>query len=116
MGSLMLGGAILVAAFLLFTGAAGRRASGGTAGATLFRTGAWLLTALGSVILLSSSIIVIDAGQVGVRHAFGEVDREPLLPGVRFVTPGPWCSTPSTTSRTARGLRRRCRRRWTPRW
>jgi hypothetical protein len=29
MGSLMLGGSILVAAFLLFTTAAGRRASGG---------------------------------------------------------------------------------------
>jgi regulator of protease activity HflC (stomatin/prohibitin superfamily) len=32
-------------------------------------------------------VIVIDAGQVGVRHAFGEVDPRPLLPGVRFVTP-----------------------------
>lgn len=87
MGSLMLGGAILVAAFLLFTAAAGRRASGGTAGALLLRTGAWLLTVIGAVILLSSSVVVIDAGQVGVRHAFGTVDSQPLLPGVRFVTP-----------------------------
>jgi regulator of protease activity HflC (stomatin/prohibitin superfamily) len=38
-------------------------------------------------LLLTSSVVVIDAGQVGVRHAFGEVDRRPLLPGVRFVTP-----------------------------
>jgi regulator of protease activity HflC (stomatin/prohibitin superfamily) len=88
MGSLMLGGAILVAAFLLFTAAAGRRASAGTsASATLLRTGGWLLAAVGGVILLSSSVVVINAGQVGVRHAFGEVDRQPLLPGVRIVTP-----------------------------
>jgi regulator of protease activity HflC (stomatin/prohibitin superfamily) len=93
----MLGGAILVAAFLLFTAAAGRRASGGTAGARLFRTGAWLLTVLGALILLSSSVVVIDAGQVGVRHAFGEVDPQPLLPGVRLVTP--WSSVERFSTR-----------------
>jgi regulator of protease activity HflC (stomatin/prohibitin superfamily) len=97
LGSLMLGGAILVAAFLLFTAAAGRRASGGTAGAMLLRTGAWLLTAIGAFILLSSSVVVIDAGQVGVRHAFGEVDPQPLLPGVRFVTP--WSSVERFSTR-----------------
>jgi regulator of protease activity HflC (stomatin/prohibitin superfamily) len=97
LGSLMLGGAILVAAFLLFTAAAGRRASGGTSGAALLRIGGWLLTAIGAVILVSSSIVVIDAGQVGVRHAFGEVDSQPLLPGVRFVTP--WSSVERFSTR-----------------
>ncbi len=97
MGSLMLGGAILVAAFVLFTAAAGRRASGSGAGATLMRTGAWLLTAVGAVVLLSSSFIVIDAGQVGVRHAFGSVDPNPLLPGVRVVTP--WSSVERFSTR-----------------
>ena len=88
MGSLMLGAAILVAAFLLFTAAAGRRSSGApSASATLLRTAGWLVAVLGAVILVSSSVIVIDAGQVGVRHAFGEVDPRPLLPGVRIVTP-----------------------------
>jgi regulator of protease activity HflC (stomatin/prohibitin superfamily) len=93
----MLGGAILVAAFLLFTAAAGRRASGGTAGAILLRSGAWLLTVLGAVIVFSSSVVVIDAGQVGVRHAFGEVDPQALLPGVRFVTP--WSSVERFSTR-----------------
>jgi Membrane protease subunits, stomatin/prohibitin homologs len=93
----MLGGAVLVAAFLLFTAAAGRRASSGTAGARLLRTGGWLLTVLGAVILLSSSVVVIDAGQVGVRHAFGEVDPQSLLPGVRFVTP--WSSVERFSTR-----------------
>ena len=49
----MLGGAVHVAAFLLFTAAAGRRASGGTAGAMLLRTGAWLLTVIGAFIAVS---------------------------------------------------------------
>jgi regulator of protease activity HflC (stomatin/prohibitin superfamily) len=93
----MLGGAVLVAAFLLFTAAAGRRASGGTAGALLLRTGAWLLTVIGVFIVVSSSVIVIDAGQVGVRHAFGEVDPQPLLPGVRFITP--WSNVERFSSR-----------------
>ena len=97
MGSLMLGGAVLVAAFLLFTAAAGRRASGGTAGAMLLRTGAWLLTVIGAFIVVSSSVVVINAGQVGVRHAFGEVDPQPLLPGVRFITP--WSSVERFSSR-----------------
>ncbi len=97
MGSLMLGGAVLVAAFLLFTAAAGRRASGGTAGAMLLRTGAWLLTIIGAFIVVSSSVVVINAGQVGVRHAFGEVDPQPLLPGVRFITP--WSSVERFSSR-----------------
>jgi regulator of protease activity HflC (stomatin/prohibitin superfamily) len=97
LGSLMLGGAVLVAAFLLFTAAAGRRASGGTAGATLLRTGAWLLTVIGAVMLVSSSVVVIDAGRVGVRHAFGEVDPQPLMPGVRFVTP--WSSVERFSTR-----------------
>jgi regulator of protease activity HflC (stomatin/prohibitin superfamily) len=52
---------------------------------------------VGALILVSSSVIVIDAGQVGVRHAFGEVDPNPLLPGVRFVTP--WSSVERFSSR-----------------
>ncbi len=89
MGSLVLGGVILVAAFVVFTAAAGMQGSGGAArpGARLMRLAGWVLAAVGGFVLLTSSVVVIEAGQVGVRHAFGEVDPEPLLPGVRFVTP-----------------------------
>jgi regulator of protease activity HflC (stomatin/prohibitin superfamily) len=45
------------------------------------------LLVIGAFILLSSSTVVIDAGQVGVRHAFGSVSPTPLLPGIRFVPP-----------------------------
>jgi regulator of protease activity HflC (stomatin/prohibitin superfamily) len=81
----------------LFTAAAGRRAASSTASGTLLRTGGWLLAIVGTLIVLTSSVVVIDAGQVGVRHAFGEVDPQPLLPGVRFVTP--WSSVERFSTR-----------------
>ena len=99
MGSLVLGGVILVAAFLVFTAAAGMQGPGGTPRpmARLLRLAGWLLAAVGGFILLTSSVVVIDAGQVGVRHAFGEVDPKPLYPGVRFVTP--WSSVERFSTR-----------------
>ena len=89
MGSLVLGGVILVAAFVVFTAAAGMQGPSGAARpvAKLMRLAGWVLVAVGGFVLISSSVVVIDAGQVGVRHAFGEVDSRPLMPGVRFVTP-----------------------------
>ena len=41
--------------------------------------------------------MVIDAGQVGVRHAFGKVDPLPLYSGVRFVPP--WSSVEKYSTR-----------------
>jgi regulator of protease activity HflC (stomatin/prohibitin superfamily) len=91
MGSLVLGGAILLAAFFLFTAAAGLRGSAGPRpSATLLRGAGWLLSLIGLGFVLTSTVAVIDAGQVGVRHAFGTVDTVALLPGVRFVSP--WSS------------------------
>jgi len=91
MGSLVLGGAILLAAFLLFTAAAGLRGSSGPRpSAGLLRSMAWVLSVIGFGFVLTSTVVVIDAGQVGVRHAFGTVDTTPLLPGVRFLSP--WSS------------------------
>ena len=89
MGSLVLGGVILVAAFVVFTAAAGMQPSGSAPRpmARLMRLAGTVLLAVGAFILVSSTVVVISAGQVGVRHAFGEVDARPLLPGVRFVTP-----------------------------
>jgi regulator of protease activity HflC (stomatin/prohibitin superfamily) len=91
MGSLVLGGAILLAAFFLFTAAAGLRGSSGPRpSASLLRGAGWLLSVIGFGFVLTSTVAVIDAGQVGVRHAFGTVDTVALLPGVRFVSP--WSS------------------------
>jgi regulator of protease activity HflC (stomatin/prohibitin superfamily) len=92
MGSLILGGAILLAAFFLFTAAAGLRgaSTGPRPSAALLRGAGWLMTLIGLGFVLTSTVAVIDAGQVGVRHAFGTVDSTALLPGVRFVSP--WSS------------------------
>jgi regulator of protease activity HflC (stomatin/prohibitin superfamily) len=48
---------------------------------------ALFLAMMGTAFLLFSGVVVIEPGQVGVRHAFGSVDPVPLLAGVRFVTP-----------------------------
>ncbi len=84
MGKLVLGGVLLVAAFFLMVaraGMAGRPAGGAIRAVALF------LAAIGVAFVLFSGVVVIEPGQVGVRHAFGYVDPKPLLPGVRFVPP-----------------------------
>jgi regulator of protease activity HflC (stomatin/prohibitin superfamily) len=45
------------------------------------------LIVLGAITLSTSSVVVIDPGQVGVQHAFGRVSPRPLLSGIRFVPP-----------------------------
>jgi regulator of protease activity HflC (stomatin/prohibitin superfamily) len=84
MGKLVLGGVLLAAAFFLMVargGLAGRPAGGAIRAVALF------LAAIGVAFVLFSGVVVIQPGQVGVRHAFGYVDPKPLLPGVRFVPP-----------------------------
>src|SRR5574341_969132 len=104
MGKLIFGAVLLLAAFLLRVagatvgtggaegGRGGRAAAGG-----LLRTISLGFAALGVVLVLFSTIVVVDAGEVGVRHAFGTVDPTPLLPGIRFVTP--WSSVERFSAR-----------------
>lgn len=53
----------------------------------MVRLAGLVMLMFGLISLSTASFVVIDAGSVGVRHAFGQVDKTPLLPGVRFVTP-----------------------------
>jgi regulator of protease activity HflC (stomatin/prohibitin superfamily) len=90
MGKLMLGGALLFAALFVMVGRAALTSGSSQAGrpaAALLRVVGLLLAAVGILLVVGSTVIVIDPGQVGVRHAFGTVDPEALLPGVRFVSP-----------------------------
>jgi len=48
------------------------------------------LGALALALAVGSTMVVIDPGEVGVRHAFGYVDPTSLLPGIRVVPP--WSS------------------------
>lgn len=88
MGRLVMGVVLLVAAFLMMTAAAGLKSSTGPKPAAsilrLFSTGFLVLAA---ALLVGSLVRIIDAGQVGVKHAFGKVSPTPLLPGIRFVEP-----------------------------
>lgn len=87
MGSIMLGAFLLLAAFVVKASGGSLRNAGVKASAALFNLVALGLFAVGLVVLLTSSFVVINAGQVGVRHAFGKVDPLPLMSGVRFVSP-----------------------------
>lgn len=58
---------------------------------------AFVFMALGLGLVVASTVVVIGPGTVGVRHAFGSVDPNPLLAGIRFVTP--WSSVERYSTR-----------------
>src|SRR5437016_9191875 len=99
MGKLVFGLALLAVAFFLRLGAAtvrGESAAGRPISGTL-RLLSYVALVIGVIVVLGSTTVVINAGEVGVRHAFGTVDPKPLLPGIRIVTP--WSSVERYTTR-----------------
>ena len=99
MGRLVFGLVLIVVAFFLRLGAATVRTEGGSGrpvGGAL-RLGSLVSLIVGVLAVLSSTLVVVNAGEVGVRHAFGFVDSTPLLPGIRMVTP--WSSVERYTTR-----------------
>ena len=81
-------GFILLAVGLIVRATGKSIRSGGTkAAGTTVTLVSVLLLVLGGFTLASSGIKVIEAGTVGVQHAFGKVAPLPLMPGVRFVAP-----------------------------
>lgn len=86
MGRLILGGVILLVAFVVRTAGAGLKSAGGKSSGLVNLVSLGLMV-LAAFILLGSTVVVIDAGQVGVQHAFGKVSERPLLSGVRLVPP-----------------------------
>src|SRR5881396_1252275 len=99
MGTLVFGLVLLAVAFFLRLGAATVRPEGaaGRPVAGGLRVASYAAILAGVVVVLMSMFVVVDAGRVGVRHAFGSVDPKPLLPGIRFVTP--WSSVERFTTR-----------------
>lgn len=95
MGKLIFGGVLVLVAILLMI-ASRVGGEGNKAGGTL-RSLATVFGLVGVLIAVFSTVVVIDAGEVGVRHAFGQVDPQPLLPGIRFVSP--WSSVERFSSR-----------------
>ena len=78
-------------AMVLFKAASGLAGTGAKPGAGwVFRLAGMAAALLGLLVIGTSMVKVIDAGTVGVKHAFGRVSSSPLLPGIRFVEP--WSS------------------------
>ncbi len=96
MGKLVFGIALIIIGFMLFAVSHATKESSAKAAPAL-RTLGGVLAAVGALFMLTSAIVVIGAGQVGVRHAFGHVDGAPLLPGIRVVTP--WSSVERFSTR-----------------
>ena len=97
MGELVLGLVFLAVSFLITTASAATRSQGPRPIGGILRAAAIGFLALGALLVLGSALVVIQPGQVGVRHAFGTVDPKPLLPGIRLVTP--WSSVERFSTR-----------------
>jgi prohibitin 2 len=95
MGQMIFGGFLVLIGIVLMSVSSALTKSG--KGNPIVRTVGLLFGAIGAVIAVTSSVVVINAGEVGVRHAFGSVAPEPLLPGIRFVTP--WSSVERYSAR-----------------
>jgi regulator of protease activity HflC (stomatin/prohibitin superfamily) len=94
MGKLVLGGVLLLISFFMMvarSGASAPRASG------LLRLFALAFSTLALLLVLGALVVVVEPGQVGVKHAFGTVDAQPLLPGIHLVPP--WSSVERYSTR-----------------
>jgi regulator of protease activity HflC (stomatin/prohibitin superfamily) len=98
MGRLVMGIVLLVAAFLMMTAAAGIKGNSTSPrpAVSILRAVSTGFLVLAAILLVSSMVRIIDAGQVGVKHAFGRVSPTPLMPGIRFVEPWSDVETYST--------------------
>jgi regulator of protease activity HflC (stomatin/prohibitin superfamily) len=94
MGKLILGGILLLVSFFLMVA----RASGppGRSGG-LLRAFAMLFSVIGLLAVLAALVVVVEPGQVGVKHAFGTVEMQALLPGIHLVAP--WSSVERYSTR-----------------
>jgi regulator of protease activity HflC (stomatin/prohibitin superfamily) len=92
MGKLVFGGfLLLVAFFMMIARTPGSRSAG------LLRIFSLAFALFGAMFLLGSLVVIVEPGEVGVKHAFGSVSPDPLLPGVHMVTP--WSSVERYSTR-----------------
>lgn len=97
MGKLVFGGLLLAVAFFMMIARAGLSGTGPRPASSLLRLVALALAAVGGLVILAALVVVVEPGEVGVRHAFGTVDPQPLLPGINLVSP--WSSVERYSTR-----------------
>ncbi|HEV8266195.1 MAG TPA: SPFH domain-containing protein [Gemmatimonadales bacterium] len=90
MGQLVFGLVLLGVAFFLRLAAAAVRTEGARPVGGALRIASLASLVVGILVVLGSALVVINAGEVGVQHAFGRVTPTPLLSGIRMVAP--WSS------------------------
>jgi len=90
MGQLLFGLVLLGVAFLVRIGASAVRSEGARPVGGILRLVSLAALVVGVLVIVGSTAVVINAGEVGVQHAFGSVSQTPLLPGIRMVPP--WSS------------------------
>jgi regulator of protease activity HflC (stomatin/prohibitin superfamily) len=94
MAKLVFGGVLLLVAFFMMVARAG---SGGGKSSGLLRAFSLAFASIGILFMLGALIVVVEPGQVGVKHAFGTVSSNPLLPGIHLVPP--WSSVERYSTR-----------------
>lgn len=87
MGRLTFGIILLFLSLIVLATAKGVGGSGPRPGAAIMRLVGLAIAGVAAFLILTSTVVVITPGTVGVRHAFGKVDPRPLLPGVNLVAP-----------------------------
>jgi len=87
MGRLVLGIILSFLALIVLATAKGVGGAGPRPGASIMRLVGLAIAGIAVFLVLTSTVVVITPGTVGVRHAFGKVDQTPLLPGVNVVAP-----------------------------
>src|SRR5918996_1466033 len=87
MSKLVSGVVLFAIAFSLLVAAAAIRGQRPGPVVSLVRFAGFVAAAVGVLLATSSTFVVIDPGTVGVRHAFGYVAPDALLPGIRLVPP-----------------------------
>src|SRR3972149_1574341 len=99
MSKLISGAVLLAIAFSLLLAAAAVRSQRPGPVVNLLRFVGLAVGAVGALIAIGSTVAVIEAGTVGVRHAFGYVAPISLMPGMRMVPP--WSSIERFSTREA---------------
>jgi len=90
MGQLLFGLVLLGVAFFVRIGASAVRSEGARPVGGILRLVSLAALVVGVLVVVGSTAVVINAGEVGVQHAFGSVNQSPLLAGIRMVPP--WSS------------------------
>ncbi len=97
MGELVFGLVLLGVAFFLRLAASTVRTEGTRPVGGVLRLLSLVALVVGALVVLGSTAVVINAGEVGVQHAFGRVSAKALLPGIRMVPP--WSSVERYSTR-----------------